>query len=102
MALRTPEWHKLPVSLTELCINTTLRCGQSFRYNQLISSHCPRASSDESTAGESLQTTNGRAHSMDAFSPFDRIPTSYTTAPSSPRMLSLRLLHPPLLPLRSR
>jgi hypothetical protein len=24
-------WRKLPVSLTELCINTTLRCGQSFR-----------------------------------------------------------------------
>ena len=26
------EWRKLPVSLSELCINTTLRCGQSFRY----------------------------------------------------------------------
>ena len=25
------EWRKLPVSLNELCINTTLRCGQSFR-----------------------------------------------------------------------
>jgi hypothetical protein len=32
MALRAAEWHKLPTSLTELCINTTLRCGQSFRY----------------------------------------------------------------------
>lgn len=31
-ALRAMEWQKLPVSLTELCINTTLRCGQSFRY----------------------------------------------------------------------
>lgn len=27
------EWRKLPVSLSELCINTTLRCGQSFRYS---------------------------------------------------------------------
>ncbi|KAL3462338.1 DNA glycosylase [Aspergillus heterothallicus] len=26
------EWRKLPISLSELCINTTLRCGQSFRY----------------------------------------------------------------------
>ena len=25
------EWQKMPVSLLELCINTTLRCGQSFR-----------------------------------------------------------------------
>jgi hypothetical protein len=32
MALRAAEWHKLPTNLTELCINTTLRCGQSFRY----------------------------------------------------------------------
>lgn len=29
--LKTADWKKLPVSLTELCINTTLRCGQSFR-----------------------------------------------------------------------
>ncbi|KAJ5715939.1 8-oxoguanine DNA glycosylase N-terminal [Penicillium malachiteum] len=29
------EWRKLPVSLSELCINTTLRCGQSFRWHQL-------------------------------------------------------------------
>lgn len=26
------DWKKLPMSLTELCIDTTLRCGQSFRY----------------------------------------------------------------------
>ncbi|KAJ5576258.1 hypothetical protein N7535_003184 [Penicillium sp. DV-2018c] len=29
------EWQKLPVSLAELCINTTLRCGQSFRWQHL-------------------------------------------------------------------
>ncbi|KAH8732660.1 DNA glycosylase [Phaeosphaeriaceae sp. PMI808] len=34
MALRASEWHKLPTSLTELCINTTLRCGQSFRWRK--------------------------------------------------------------------
>ncbi|EEQ86516.1 hypothetical protein RJZ56_001030 [Blastomyces dermatitidis] len=28
------EWRKLPISLTELCINTTLRCGQSFRWQK--------------------------------------------------------------------
>ncbi|KAI9735678.1 MAG: 8-oxoguanine glycosylase ogg1 [Cirrosporium novae-zelandiae] len=32
--LRVTEWRKLPVSLTELCLNTTLRCGQSFRWRQ--------------------------------------------------------------------
>lgn len=30
-AINLAEWQKLPVSLAELCINTTLRCGQSFR-----------------------------------------------------------------------
>ncbi|QGI62004.1 hypothetical protein CEK26_005969 [Fusarium fujikuroi] len=29
------DWHKLPVTLGELCINTTLRCGQSFRWQQI-------------------------------------------------------------------
>ncbi|GES64111.1 8-oxoguanine DNA glycosylase [Aspergillus terreus] len=29
------EWRKLPVSLSELCINTTLRCGQSFRWQKV-------------------------------------------------------------------
>jgi N-glycosylase/DNA lyase len=33
--LRISEWHKLPVSLAELCIDTTLRCGQSFRWKKL-------------------------------------------------------------------
>ncbi|OMP87346.1 N-glycosylase/DNA lyase [Diplodia seriata] len=32
--LRITEWQRLPISLTELCINTTLRCGQSFRWRK--------------------------------------------------------------------
>ncbi|KAB5581068.1 N-glycosylase/DNA lyase [Coniochaeta sp. 2T2.1] len=32
---RIPEWRKLPMSLTELCIDTTLRCGQAFRWRKL-------------------------------------------------------------------
>ncbi|MCJ1257252.1 8-oxoguanine glycosylase ogg1 [Lignoscripta atroalba] len=28
------NWSKLPVSLSELCIDTTLRCGQSFRWKR--------------------------------------------------------------------
>ncbi|KAF2836232.1 hypothetical protein M501DRAFT_996955 [Patellaria atrata CBS 101060] len=32
--IRIGDWHKLPVSLSELCINTTLRCGQSFRWKK--------------------------------------------------------------------
>ncbi|KAF2806123.1 DNA glycosylase [Mytilinidion resinicola] len=33
-SLRASEWQNLPVSLKELCINTTLRCGQSFRWRK--------------------------------------------------------------------
>lgn len=33
--IKTAEWRKLPLSLTELCIDTTLRCGQSFRWRKL-------------------------------------------------------------------
>lgn len=45
-ALKTAEWRKLPLSLTELCIDTTLRCGQSFRWRKLndewsVHTHCP-------------------------------------------------------------
>ena len=29
--VRTIPWRKLPISLAELCLDTTLRCGQSFR-----------------------------------------------------------------------
>lgn len=31
---RMTEWRKLPIALTELCLATTLRCGQSFRWKQ--------------------------------------------------------------------
>ncbi|MCJ1301991.1 8-oxoguanine glycosylase ogg1 [Hypocenomyce scalaris] len=31
---RAMNWRKLPVSLSELCIDTTLRCGQSFRWRK--------------------------------------------------------------------
>ena len=30
--IRFTEWRQLPVSITELCLETSLRCGQSFRY----------------------------------------------------------------------
>lgn len=33
-AIRTTGWSKLPISLAELCIDTTLRCGQSFRWKK--------------------------------------------------------------------
>lgn len=28
------QWHKLPIALSELCINSVLRCGQSFRWQR--------------------------------------------------------------------
>ncbi|KAI0842161.1 8-oxoguanine DNA-glycosylase [Hypoxylon sp. FL0890] len=33
--IRLSEWRKLPLSLTDLCIETTLRCGQSFRWRKI-------------------------------------------------------------------
>lgn len=33
-AVRITEWRKLPVAITELCLATTLRSGQSFRWRQ--------------------------------------------------------------------
>ncbi|KAH8893808.1 8-oxoguanine DNA-glycosylase [Thozetella sp. PMI_491] len=33
--VRVSDWRKLPLSLAELCIDTTLRCGQSFRWRKL-------------------------------------------------------------------
>ncbi|KAL8902796.1 MAG: hypothetical protein Q9207_004369 [Kuettlingeria erythrocarpa] len=39
--MRTIAWQKLPVSLTELCLDTTLRCGQSFRWRKVDDTwHC--------------------------------------------------------------
>lgn len=32
--MRATEWRKLPITLTELCLATTLRCGQSFRWRK--------------------------------------------------------------------
>lgn len=32
---RISEWRKLPLSLTELSIDTTLRCGQAFRWRKI-------------------------------------------------------------------
>ncbi|KAI2638028.1 DNA glycosylase [Xylaria nigripes] len=33
--IRVSRWHKLPLSLTELCVDTTLQCGQSFRWQKI-------------------------------------------------------------------
>lgn len=33
-AMRATEWRKLPITVTELCLATTLRCGQSFRWRK--------------------------------------------------------------------
>ncbi|KAK1636513.1 8-oxoguanine DNA-glycosylase [Colletotrichum phormii] len=37
---RVTEWRKLPLSLAELCIDTTLRCGQSFRWRKFNDMWC--------------------------------------------------------------
>ncbi|KAL7909317.1 ARM repeat-containing protein [Trichoderma velutinum] len=43
---RIVDWRKLPVSLTELCIDTTLRCGQSFRWRKL-NDECQSSGKDD-------------------------------------------------------
>ncbi|TQN72435.1 N-glycosylase/DNA lyase [Colletotrichum shisoi] len=37
---RVTEWRKLPLTLSELCIDTTLRCGQSFRWRKIKDEWC--------------------------------------------------------------
>ncbi|KAK3178940.1 hypothetical protein OEA41_001078 [Lepraria neglecta] len=32
--IRALQWRKIPVNLAELCLDTTLRCGQSFRWKK--------------------------------------------------------------------
>src|SRR6266511_2570467 len=68
---RMSEWHRLPVSLRELCIDTTLRCGQSFRYDSLPC--LPLALTHSFQDGESLKMIYGLVQSVDVFSLFDRI-----------------------------
>jgi hypothetical protein len=76
MGLET--WRKLPVSLTELCINTTLRCGQSFRYHlSLLGTDLTR------TDGRSPRTANGLARCMAGYSVLSRTRSISTTGPSS-------------------
>jgi hypothetical protein len=82
MALRAAEWHKLPTSLTELCINTTLRCGQSFRYDLAAAFTCH---SNVSSDGASPPKTSGPAHSTVASSPCVKMPKHFTTAQSTLR-----------------
>ncbi|KAG5950842.1 hypothetical protein E4U53_004317 [Claviceps sorghi] len=53
---RLSEWRKFPISRSELCIDTTLRCGQSFRWRKI---------SDEwvcTLQGRILSLKQGAAH----------------------------------------
>ena len=43
-AQRVSEWRKLPLSLSELCIDTTLRCGRmspNILFEQTLQIHTP-------------------------------------------------------------
>lgn len=55
--MRATEWRKLPITVTDLCLATTLRCGQSFRW---------RKSDDETWAcslrGRILQLAQDSTH----------------------------------------
>src|SRR4051812_36270996 len=82
MALRVSEWRKLPVSLTELCINTTLRCGQSFRHDFPASRRLSFANTSQ--GGASLQTMNGQWPSTAAYSSFVKTRATCTTKPYFP------------------
>ncbi|PVH93215.1 hypothetical protein DM02DRAFT_541988 [Periconia macrospinosa] len=80
MAGRASEWHKLPVSLKELCINTTLRCGQSFRWR--------KSAEDEWSAALhgrilSFRQDASHLHYRAIFPSTNATPTSLPTPPAS-------------------
>lgn len=90
------EWRKLPVSLTELCINTTLRCGQSFRYFVLLNLLLVEDALTTAYAdGGSLAMTSGLVPFMVVSCPFVRILHISTTVPSSHCLLKHPLDHRP-------
>ena len=62
---RISEWRELPVTLTELCIDTTLRCGQSFRWRKLNDEWY--VSLQEACCDDSGLTAAGYAHCMVAY-----------------------------------
>ena len=92
-SMRAMQWRKLPVSLTELCIDTTLRCGQSFRCdskNKIVSlAHALLMYLD----GGNPLMMYGRALSKGAYFPYDKTPPisiimqHIHLAPTPPRLL---------------
>jgi N-glycosylase/DNA lyase len=65
------EWRKLPVTLSELCLETTLRCGQSFRWKKLRGEewYFPLAGVFRDYTDSKI----GHAHYMDVFYHCDKI-----------------------------
>ena len=57
------QWQKIPVSLAELCLDTTLRCGQSFRY--IVQSSYLFSMLIMDPGGENLKMMSGLVHFMD-------------------------------------
>ncbi|CRG86641.1 N-glycosylase/DNA lyase [Talaromyces islandicus] len=74
------EWRKLPINLSELCINTTLRCGQSFRWRQLPESDEWRCV----LRGRIISLRQDASHLYyRSYAPQSTLPTPPATTPSS-------------------
>ena len=83
--MRALQWRKIPVNLAELCLDTTLRCGQSFRY--IYWAIWQRLVLNNFTGGRSPKTMSGLAHSMGEYSPYVKIRPTFTTGLRFPRAI---------------
>ena len=79
--MRTSPWRKISVSLAELCLDTTLRCGQSFRYG--FPEVARRYILNMSTGGRSLKMMSGPALYTAGYYPYVKMPPTFITEQNS-------------------
>ncbi|KAI9834713.1 MAG: 8-oxoguanine glycosylase ogg1 [Phylliscum demangeonii] len=84
------EWRKLPVTLAELCLDTSLRCGQSFRWRQSGDGEWFAAFDCPITLAVAEGAESGPARSVADFSPYVRTPRISFTGPSSRREATIQ------------
>jgi len=84
---RALQWRQIPVSLAELCLDTTLRCGQSFRY---VNMYASLLVSNQSTLDGGSQTKFGLVLFTDVSFPCARTIHTFTTQMKSQKTCKRR------------